>query len=253
MVWLSYAPSLVLFPHTSCHSCPATTPVMRAESLIPLQPDVHKASFWHTEVLNHLINTVDSKQRRPLHYIIWPTVGTYMRYISRYRCTYKNTVTRHKKISFLMGFCTLQVWVWPCHGSGSYTSGYHPAWVSVPCKSECDHAMAQAVTHQVITLHGFLYLASLSVTLPWLRQLHTRLSPCTPRFNPRPTHVAHVVKSSTGTGFSMSTSPFTCQYHSTNLLFSLIHVSPPLYNLSNWQNCSITHLNDTFTSENQKS
>jgi len=44
-VWLSYAPSLVLFPHTSGHSCPATTPVMRAESLIPLQPGLHKASF----------------------------------------------------------------------------------------------------------------------------------------------------------------------------------------------------------------
>ena len=43
MVWLSYAPSLVLFLHTSCHSCPATTPVMRAESLIPLQPSVYKA------------------------------------------------------------------------------------------------------------------------------------------------------------------------------------------------------------------
>jgi thiol-disulfide isomerase/thioredoxin len=44
-VWLSYGPSLVLFPHTSCHSCPATTPVMRAESLISLRPTVHKASL----------------------------------------------------------------------------------------------------------------------------------------------------------------------------------------------------------------
>ena len=44
-VWPSYAPSLVLFPHTSGHSCPETTPVMRAESLIPLQPGVHKPSF----------------------------------------------------------------------------------------------------------------------------------------------------------------------------------------------------------------
>jgi len=43
--------------------------------------------------------------------------------------------------------------------------------------------------------HGFLYLASLSVTLPLLRQLVTRLSPRRPRFNPRPTHVAYVVDS----------------------------------------------------------
>ena len=40
------------------------------------------------------------------------------------------------------------------------------------------------------------------------------------------------------TGFSLSTSVFPCQYHSTNAPHSLIHLLQALYNL---KNCSVTH------------
>jgi len=37
-------------------------------------------------------------------------------------------------------------------------------------------------------------------------------------------------QSGTGVGYSQSTSAFPCQYHSTNASYSLIHLSPMLYN-----------------------
>jgi len=127
MVWLSYAPSLVLFLHTSCHSYPATTPVMRAESLIPLQPYVHKASFWHTKFsITSLLWWIPNKG--DLHLIT-----LYDQQLARMCSTYAHT-----------GALTKTLWL--------YTRKFHSSWVSKPCKSDCDLAMAQAVSHKVITL-----------------------------------------------------------------------------------------------------
>jgi hypothetical protein len=44
MVWPSYAPSLVLFPHTSCRSCPETSPVITS-SLIKYSKSEGKFTF----------------------------------------------------------------------------------------------------------------------------------------------------------------------------------------------------------------
>jgi hypothetical protein len=49
----------------------------------------------------------------------------------------------------------------------------------------------------------------------------------------------------TGTGFSLSTSLFSCQYQSDNAPYSFIHLPPTLYNIRNRQRHHITHLHES--------
>lgn len=48
-------------------------------------------------------------------------------------------------------------------------------------------------------------------------------------------------QSGTGASFPASTSVLQCQYHFTNIPYSLIHLSLMLHNVSNSKNYEITH------------
>ena len=75
-------------------------------------------------------------------------------------------------------------------------------------------------------------ILSLVLALTWLRQVSRRLLTAEARVQSQTSQCGICGgQSGSGTGFSPSTSDFSCQYSSTNAPYSFIHLPPTLYNV----------------------
>ena len=75
--------------------------------------------------------------------------------------------------------------------------------------------------------------------MSWLRRLVAGRSSWRPYFSPRTVHMVEKVE--LGLAFSPSTSAFCCQYHSTDVPCSVIHLLPTLYDVRNWRLLYVMH------------
>ena len=86
--------------------------------------------------------------------------------------------------------------------------------------------------HAVISVLCWFYSPLLVLFVRSFRRLVLGPLPRKTGFDPRPLRVKFVVLN--WRGFLKSTSAFPSHYHSTNAPYTFLHVSPTLYNLSNW-------------------
>lgn len=92
----------------------------------------------------------------------------------------------------------------------------HPEATRTPWKSQLVLLKYQVLWSYSCTKYSYKWVT------PWLRQSVATIPLWRPTFNPRPVYMGYEVESGTGTGHQF----FTHQYHSTNALYSLIHLSP---------------------------
>jgi len=96
--------------------------------------------------------------------------------------------------------------------------------ISKTCRTYCRRGAANNKRE------GLWKEAAARATAPWLSRSVAGISPQKPGFDPRPVRVEFVVDK-----VAMGQSPlpqryfdFSCQYHSTNALYSSSHLSPKL-------------------------
>jgi hypothetical protein len=95
--------------------------------------------------------------------------------------------------------------------------------ITIQSKSQYQYVLTQSVL-------DFIYQFKLNLAVSWFRLLFIDLSWWRPRFDFRVVSVGF--QSGTDTGFSTNAVVFPCQYYSASASYSLMHLSPVVYNLS---------------------